>query len=293
MILVFGPINADLFYDLACFPQPDETLVVDDVQVWSGGKAANQAVAAARDGASVHVAGAVGDDAFAELALAGPRTAGVDLSRVAVARRGTGVSVVLRDVKRQTQIVTAAGANLLARAAQVEEAALRPGTLLLLQMGMDRGELAALIRRAHAAGARTVLNFSPPGLIDSDALRLVDVILLDEEDAGWLAEHLGAGVGAGSLQAALGVAVIRTMGVIGGEFADANGRYDKLDAHVVDERDRTAAQDCFAGVLAAALDRGRSLADAVRRANVAAALSCARVGLQLSFPGTRQLEDAW
>lgn len=292
MILVFGAVNVDFFYQLSAFPRPDETLLGEDAQVWPGGKGANQAVAAALDGARVCLAGAVGRDALAALALAGPKAARIDLSRVRAVEHGTGTSVVLRDAKGQTQIVMAAGANLFARAAQVEDAVLGSGTVLLLQMGVDRAELATLIRRARAGGARIVLNFSPVGMIDTDALRLVDVLLVDEEDAGWLAEHLGAGVGAGSLQAALGVAVVRTMGVIGVEFADADGHTRKLAPHAVDEVDRTAAQDCFAGVLAAALDRGTSLPDAVGRANVAAGLSCSRLGLQVSFPSRADIDDA-
>lgn len=283
MILVFGSINVDVFYDLPGFVEADAIAMIPDAQVWSGGKGANQAVAAARDGARVRFAGAVGDDAFAAVALRGLVQADVDTSRVARTAARTGLTSIQRNPRQQTRIVTALGANLGARHAQIEDAALGPGTLLLLQTDMHPDEVAALVRRARSRGAFVMLNLSPFAMINADVLRLVDVLLLDEGDSGGLAEHLGTGVGAASLQAALGCDVVRTMGVMGVECATAAG-YLQIDSHTVDEVDRTGAQDCLAGVLAACLDRGISLRDALFRANIAAALSCTTLGLQASFP---------
>lgn len=288
MILVFGSINVDVFYDLPDFVDVDETAVIPDAQVWSGGKGANQAVAAARDGAKVRFAGAVGSDAFAAVALRGLVQANVDTSRVARIAAQTGLTSIQRNPRQQTKIVTALGANLGARHEQIENASLGPGTLLLLQMDMDPEEVATLVRRARVRGAFVMLNVSPFMMIDTDVLRLVDVLLLDEGDSGALAEHLGTGVGAASLHAALGCDVVRTMGVMGVECATAAGHF-RIDSHTVDEVDRTGAQDCLAGVMAACLDRGGSLRDALYRANIAAALSCRKVGLQTSFPSWSEI----
>lgn len=289
MILVFGSINVDIIYDLPAFADADETVVIPDAQVWSGGKGANQAVAAARDGASVRFVGAVGRDAFASVALHGLVQARVDVSRVVRLAGRTGLTSIQRNPRQQTKVVTALGANLGARHGQIEDALLGPGTLLLLQTDMDANEVAALVRRARSGGAFVMLNFSPVAMIDADVLRLVDVLLLDEGDSGGLAEHLGTGVGAASLRAALGCDVVRTMGVMGVECATAAGHV-RIDSHTVDEVDRTGAQDCLAGIMAASLDRGVSLRDALYRANIAAALSCRMVGLQASFPGTGEID---
>ena len=136
-----------------------------------------------------------------------------------------------------------------------------------------------------------ILNFSPAGMIDTDALRAVDLLLLDEGDSGWLSVHLGAGVGAGSIRAALGNVVVRTLGVSGLEYADADGTH-RMEAYPVEALDRTGAQDCLAGVLAAGLERGLLLRDALDRANAAASLSCRHVGVQASLPTRAEIDDA-
>ena len=52
----------------------------------------------------------------------------------------------------------------------------------------------------------------------------------------------------------------------------------------------TGAGDAFTGVLAAALDQGMGLPEALRRASVAAGLACTRIGAQTSQPGRAAIE---
>ena len=242
-----------------------------------GGKGANQAVAAARDGARVAMAGAVGRDALAAGALAGLRAAGVDLSRVAEVEAATGCAAICTDPFGRNLIAVGSGANLLARADQVEDALLGPGATLVLQMEVEPEETAALIHRARRGGARILLNLAPASALDPAALRAVDVLVVNEHEAAWLAAELG--VEPGALRRALGVTVIRTLGERGAEFDGG-----VVPAFPVQVRDSTAAGDCFTGVLAAALDRGMAMPMALRRASAAAALCCTRRGSQGSLP---------
>ena len=284
MIVCFGSINLDLIFPLPHLPTPGETVLGPTMRVEPGGKGANQAVAAARDGARVLFAGAVGQDALAEQALSVLRAAGVDLSRVPALEIATGAAAICVDPAGHNQIAVASGANLRAGAAQVENALLAPDTTLLLQGETDLGETAALIRRARARGARIVLNLAPAAALAEDALRSLDVLVVNEEEGAWLGTHLGTGSGPGSLSAALGgVAVVLTRGANGLRAATPLGPMD-LRAHAVAVVDTTAAGDCFCGALAAALDRGMPIDDAIRRANVAAALACSRAGSQVSLP---------
>lgn len=291
MIVCFGSINLDLIFPLPVLPQRGQTVLGRAMRTEPGGKGANQAVAAARDGALVAFAGAVGQDAFAEPATALLRAAGVDLSRVARTDTSTGCAAICVDAEGANQIAVASGANLLAHAGQVEDALLGPGTTLLLQAETDLEETAALIRRARVAGARVVLNLAPAAPLAADALRAVDVLVLNEDEAAWLGRHLGCGGDAGGLHAALGVAVIVTMGERGLVAATAQGRI-VLPAHRVAVVDTTAAGDCFTGVLAAGLDRGLAMADALKRANIAAALCCTRAGSQGSLPSAAETDAA-
>lgn len=296
MIVVFGSINLDMIFAMEDLPLAGQTLLARSLDLHPGGKGANQAVAAARDGAAVTMVGAVGGDGLKETALSGLRGAGVDLSRVAVTDRATGTAAVCTDAAGRNQIVVAGGANLQARADQVEDALLSPGTTLIVQMESDPGETAALILRARRLGARVILNLAPAAPLPLPVLKSVDILVVNEDEAAWLGNHLGCAGDAPSLCSLLGGTVIRTLGgdgvewsAVDGSTVDGSGRQP---APAVAVRDTTGAGDCFVGVLAAELDRGRPLAAAICRAACAASLSCTRAGGQASLPAAAETDRA-
>jgi ribokinase len=282
-VLVFGSINLDLIFPLPHLPSAGETVLGTTLRTEPGGKGANQAVAAARDGARVALAGAVGCDAFAEPALALLRDAGVDLSRVATLDGSTGCAAIGVDRAGRNQIMVASGVNLAASAAQVEDAALGPETLLVVQRETDAGEIAQLLLRAAARGARAVVNLAPFGGIALDALATAAVIVVNAAEAEALAAALDCADDAAALAGRLGTRVLRTLGERGAELSDG-ARTHRQPAFPVGAVDTTAAGDAFVGVLAGALDRGLGLEAAMRRAAAAAALACTRAGTQASLP---------
>jgi ribokinase len=277
-VLVFGSVNADLVFRLPALPAPGETVLGPGYAPLPGGKGANQAVAAARDGAVVAFAGAVGRDAMAEVGTRALCAAGVDLSRLAVAEQApTGCAAICVDPAGRNQIAVAAGANALVRAVQVEDAALSPATTLLLQMEVPAPEVAALILRARRRGARVLLNLAPAAPLDPRALRAVDLLVANEPEAAWLAAQLGCAAEAAAVAAALGTGVAVTRGAAGAEaISEAIALHQP--AFSVPVLDTTGAGDTWCGVLAAALDRGLPLAAAMRRAAAAAAIACGRHG---------------
>ncbi len=289
MITVFGSINLDLIFALPAIPRSGETLLTRSVTIAPGGKGANQAVAAALDGARVAMAGAVGRDALAAGALALLRGAGVDLSRVIEADAATGCAAIAVDPQGHNAIAVGSGANLLARADQVEDALLGPGNTLVLQMEVDRQQTQTLIRRARTSGTRIILNLAPAAPLSLEALSAVDLLVVNESEAAWLAEYLGCFPDAAGLRAALGVDVVRTLGERGAELARVEG-LSTIAAHEIDAVDTTAAGDCFVGVLAASLDRGVALEPALRRASVAAGICCTRPGSQNSLPAAAETD---
>lgn len=282
-VVVFGSANADLVFAVPELPAPGVTVLGEDVRSFPGGKGANQAVAAAKDGAVTLFAGCVGRDGFADVATAALRGAGVDLTRLAVVEAPTGCASICVDPGGRNQIAVAPGANMLARAAQVEDAALTPTTVVLLQMEVPPGEVAALIRRAKARGARVVLNLAPPGELPLDALRALHLLVVNEHEAAVLAARLGCAETAVALRGVLGVDVAVTRGGEGAEAATAAGAIF-VPAVPVTPVDTTGAGDCWCGVLCAALDRGLGLEAAMRRAAAAAAIACTRPGAASSSP---------
>lgn len=198
-VLVFGSVNADLVFALPVLPAPGETVLAPGYATLPGGKGANQAVAAAQDGAPTAFAGAVGDDALAEVALRGLREAGVELGRLAWVPEPTGCAAIAVDRAGRNLILGGSGANQSARAAQVEDAALNPDTVLVLQREVPAAENAALILRARARGARILLNLAPAGEVAPEALRALDLLVANEHEAAWLAGQLGCGADAAAL----------------------------------------------------------------------------------------------
>lgn len=291
MIVVFGSVNLDLIFSFPALPAPGETVLTPDMRIEPGGKGANQALAAARDGARVVMAGAVGRDALAGDALALLRAEGVDLMRVATTDRVTGCAAIFVDRAGRNAIGVGSGANLAVRAEQVEDALLSRDTTMVLQMEVAPAETEALIRRARARQAKIVLNLAPAAPLDREVLAILDVLVVNEGEAAWLAASLGCPPDAAGLRSALGNVVVRTLGERGAEAADPAGEM-RVPALGIQAVDTTGAGDCFTGVLAAALDRGLALPAALSRASVAAALSCTRRGSQATMPRRKEVDDA-
>ncbi len=296
MLVVFGSINVDLVFRVPRLPGPGETVLGPGYATIPGGKGANQAVAAALDGARVAMIGRVGRDAFAGLALDSLARAGVDIRGVAHDDAPTGCAVIAVDNAGENQIVVASGANARVAADQASDAMLGPDTTLVLQMECPAGENAALIGRARRRGARIVLNLAPASMLPGGVLRAVDILVVNRGEAAWLAREHGVCGGdervmAVALALHLGVTVILTMGAEGA-LAAGSGAVWEIGALPVVPVDTTGAGDAFVGVLAASLDRGESIEDALHRAAVAAGLACETLGAQGSLAGSEAIDRA-
>ncbi|OBZ92173.1 ribose-phosphate pyrophosphokinase [Pararhizobium polonicum] len=282
MIVTFGSINADLVFSIKEMPQPGQTLLADQFRTEAGGKGANQAVAASRDGANVVMVGAVGKDALADVALKNLVEA-VDLSRVSRATEPTGCASILIDSHGRNMIAVASGANLVASSDDVDDALIHNARIVLMQMENDPVQIEKLIRRLSLTNAMSILNLAPAFPLEKEILSLCDLIVVNEDEAEALAGWLTAGSSATDLSRALGTGVLKTLGGDGAE-ASVAGEIIKIPAFSVEVKDTTAAGDCFVGVLASALDRGLPLKDAMKRAATAAGLACSRSGSQSSIP---------
>ncbi|AXA43153.1 ribokinase [Rhizobium leguminosarum] len=290
MIVTFGSINVDLIYLVNEIPQAGQTVLARGSRTEAGGKGANQALAAARDGANVVMTAAVGNDAMAPIALQNLESE-VDIRRVVRSNEPTGSAAIMIDADGRNMIAVAAGANLAAQSDGVEDELLRNASYVLMQMENDAIQIENLIRRVSNHPAKSILNLAPAYRLDRDLLSLVDIVIVNEDEAEALSGWLGCESTARSLSESLDTGVLRTMG---GEGAEAfiDGENVRVPALRVDAVDTTAAGDCFVGVLASALDRGLSLDAAMRRAARAAAIACSRPGSQSSIPYNDET-DSW
>jgi len=287
MIVVFGSINVDLVATVERLPSAGETLRGRSFSMSPGGKGANQALAARRAGASVALYGAVGRDPFANSALALLREDGVDLANVQSVAAATGVALIHVDAKGENAITVVAGANGRATAAQVPDDALGASTTVVMQLETPLAEVEALTRRAHASGARVVLNAAPAAPLSMDLLRHVHVLIVNESEARTIAGALGIATGANAFVAEyrrrLGTDVVVSLGSQG-LVASSPTAPIALAAPIVNVVDTVGAGDALVGALAAALARNASWIRALKEGLAAGSLACTRAGAQPSLP---------
>ena len=286
MIVVFGSINIDLVIAAERLPVAGETVIGDSYRLLPGGKGANQALAAARDGASVSLVGAVGADAFAETALALLRSQGVDLSLLRVVDRPTGCAAITVSDAGENLITVASGANRRASAGMVPERMLGPDTVVLMQMEVPATEVALLAARAKERGSSVLLNLAPAAALDDATLRQIDVLIANEGEAASLTPAPAA------MAAALGSVIVVTRGPRGATAYLSDGGVIAVPPLPVEVVDTTGAGDAFVGVLAASLSAGRDLSSALRRASAAAGLACGIAGAQPGMPKSDAIDVA-
>ena len=286
VILVFGSINVDVLIPVALLPRPGETVLGGDYTLLPGGKGANQALAARRAGAAVKLAGAVGNDSFATVALQGLRRDDVDVGLVRRVDRPTGCAAIMVGADGENLIAVAPGANREAAAARVPGSALGPETILVCQMEVPAAQNWAMIRRARAAHARVVLNLAPAAPIDPALFAEIDILIANEGEAAAL------GTDRAGLARRLRQAFVVTSGAAGSTAFLADGGQIRTPALTIEPIDTTGAGDTFVGVLAAALDRRLPLNAALRQASAAAGLACLARGAQSAMPDRAQIEAA-
>lgn len=300
MIVVFGSLNADFVFPVPALPREGETVACEAVLLMPGGKGANQAAAAARAGAEVRLAGCVGGDSFGDLLIGSLEEAGVGLDALERVSVSTGCAAVIVDAEGRNQIAVASGANLEAKAIQVKDGDLGPGTIVLLQNEVRPEENRDLARRARAAGARVLFNAAPAGILDADLLRSVDCLLVNEIEATNAAKAAGLNASgpveeARALAGAFAIGCVVTMGSGGAYASLPGGEWPRgewqVDALPVEPVDTTGAGDAFVGVFAASLDAGLDAAEALHRASVAGSLACLTEGAQPSMPSAADIDQ--
>ncbi|MDY3126856.1 MAG: ribokinase [Corynebacterium sp.] len=291
-VTVVGSINADLMVSVQRHPLPGETLVGSGGDIKAGGKGANQAVAAALQGANVTFVGAVGTDPYAEAALEYLRSSGVDLSNVVEVDATTGLAVITVSADGENTIVVLPGANAAVTAGFIDKhaAAIRGAEIVLLQGEIPAEGFRRAVEIAQAAGTRVVVNLAPVIEVDRSALLTADPLLANEHEAGLILAQLGANVDSqdphqlvSALLEAGFRSVVLTLGAQGAVVGTSEGLQD-IPTPTITAVDTTGAGDAFTGAFVAQLLAGASLVDAARYAARVGAFAALSAGAQPSYP---------
>ncbi|QNQ90667.1 ribokinase [Corynebacterium poyangense] len=299
-VVVVGSINADLTVRVSRHPHPGETLLGTSEGVTPGGKGANQALAAALQGAKVSMIGAIGRDANAPAAIQLLQSAGVDLSGVAETSEGTGLAVITVSDDGENTIIVVPGANATVDEAYVSnhQSAIAEAQVVILQGEIPADGFKKAVDLASDAHTRVLVNLAPVIAVDEHALLQANPLMSNEHEAGLILQQLGQGVDsddpellAGSLLQAGFASVVLTLGSQGSLVAesDASGQpvFHRIPATPVEAVDTTGAGDAFAGAFAARLVEGDDLVAAARYASRVGAFAVTGTGAQPSYPSLK------
>lgn len=296
-VTVVGSLNMDLVARAPRIPRPGETIIGGEFRNVPGGKGANQAIAAARLGATVSMVGRVGRDTFAGPLLDNLDADGIDHTFVVQdPEAATGVALIVVDDGGENSIVVASGANMRLSPADVDgaEAAIAGADALLLQLEIPLETVIRAAKIARARAVKIILNPAPARSLPAELLSLVDVLIPNESETALLTglpvgDQAEAKTAAAALQDSGVGTVILTLGERGAMLA-TEGKTELFPAFDVTPVDTTAAGDAFVGGFAVALAEGRTLSEAVRWGNGAGGLAATKLGAQPSLPARRDLE---
>jgi ribokinase len=297
VILVAGSANIDLVTRVPRSPKPGESLIGRSFAIITGGKGANQAVAAARLGGRVLFAGCVGDDVFGEKQRESLSAAGVDVRHLKVhPEEPTGAAVILVADEGQNSIVVTPSANYGITPEDVR--ALRPdfeaADAVLLQLEIPIETVSAALDLAKECGTLSILDAGPAQPLPDEIIAKADIISPNETEAaaltGIAVKNLeDARRAAAALLVSGAGAVVLKLGALGALYAARDGECF-AEAFPVQAADTTAAGDAFTAALAIAW-KSRPPAEALRFANAAGALATLTAGAQPAMPERERVDQ--
>jgi ribokinase len=310
-VVVVGSVNVDLVVTADRLPSPGETVAGGTFARHHGGKGGNQAVAAARLGATTIFVGAVGDDDLGHDARAALDAAGVDTTHLAsLGDHATGVAVIVVATGGENLIAVASGANAAltgeAVASAFDAIALDDRDVVLVGHEIPTRTARDALRLAAAVSARTIFNPAPADRLDRSTIGLAWLLTPNRRELATLVADEGRRTGTSAaddpIRAAHALlrvssegpgveAVLVSLGSAGAVLVTTTGAVE-IPAPRVSAVDSVGAGDALNGALAAGLVEGRAMEDAAQRAVYAASLSTTRRGAREALPSADELELA-
>ena len=292
-VVVVGSVNQDLVVSANHIPRPGETVTGSNFQYFAGGKGANQAVAAARLGASVSMIARLGDDGFGATLREGLEREGVDTSPIKAVPGCSGIAVIAKDPAGENAIVVVPGANGKLAPIDLEEnlELIRNAGIVLCQLEVPLETVEYLAVLTERYGVPMMLDPAPVRALRPDLVRRLQWITPNETELWGLLAIGESEISEDSLPALamrlsqLGARnIIIKLGGRGCFLALANGSRKFVPAFSVQAVDTTAAGDVFNGAFAACLVEGKDPIAGALFASAAAAISVTRAGAQASVP---------
>ncbi|MEH7346745.1 ribokinase [Bacillus sp. JJ1532] len=282
-VTVVGSINMDLVTITDQVPQIGETLLGNRFQTNPGGKGANQAVAAARLGADVHMIGCVGNDSFGKELIQHLSDQGVDVSNVEPVTGSTGTAtIIVSNQDNSIIVVPAANEHVTAAFVESKRDTIASSDILILQLEIPLEGVEKAVEIAKENGVKIILNPAPIQELPADLIANVDYLTPNEHEYKVLEKAMEENV--------LKEKVILTKGSKGVSFYQG-GKEVNIPAFRVNVVDTTGAGDSFNGGFAVALSKGLTMDAACKYGNAVAALSTTKLGAQTGMPTENEVKN--
>ncbi|MEW1775807.1 ribokinase [Streptomyces sp. NPDC086777] len=292
-IAVLGSMNMDLVAYAEKAPQLGETVTGRAFRTIPGGKGANQAIAAARAGATVSMIGAVGHDAYGVRLRETLEHSGVDTDSLRTIEGPSGTAHIVVDDEGGNAIVVVPGANgTVDHLSPGDEGVIASADMLLLQLEIPLPAVAAGAQAARRHGIRTVLTPSPARPLPSELLDNIDLLVANEREAATLTDRTDPRDAATALLDRVPQVVV-TLGAAGSLYLTRDAAPLVIPAPRVTAVDSTGAGDTFVGALAVALAEEKPIREALSWAAAAAAISVQREGATESMPYRPEIETQY
>ncbi|MBL1106142.1 ribokinase [Streptomyces sp. 5-8] len=289
-IAVLGSLNMDLVTYVARAPQRGETVTGREFRTVPGGKGSNQAIAAARAGATVSMIGAVGNDAFGQRLRDTLEHSGVDTDSLRTVEGPSGTAHIVVDDEGGNAIVVIPGANgTVDHLSPGDEGVIASADALLLQLEIPQAAVVAGAEAARRHGVRTILTPSPAQSLPPELLAATDLLVPNEYEAVVLTDRADPRDAAAALLDLVPEVVV-TLGAAGCLYLSRGAEPLVVPAPQVTAVDSTGAGDTFAGALAVALGEEKPVREALSWAAAAAAISVQRAGTSAAMPYRPEIE---
>ncbi len=295
-IIVIGSCNTDMVIKSDRLPIPGETVIGGTFLMNAGGKGANQAVAAARQGGKVVFVSKTGNDVFGKQSIELYKSEGINTEYIfSDPKLPSGVALIMVDAHGENCIAVASGANGSLIPADIDKAKneVESSDYLLMQLEIPIETVEFAAAMASAKGIPVILNPAPARTLSDKLLKSLFLVTPNETEAEILSGikvfDWDSARQAADVISAKGVDnVVITMGSMGA-FVKEKEQYHIVEAIKVVAVDTTAAGDSFSGALCVGLSEGKSILDAVKSAAKVAALTVTRMGAQSSIPYRNEL----
>lgn len=296
-IVIVGSLNIDLVTTSKRFPNEGETIIGGNFEEFSGGKGANQAVAAARLGGQVSIIGCVGDDLYGHQIKSNLKKEGVDTSTIFTSRDiNTGIAQI-SIANKQNKITVISGANYHLNTQMIQDSkeTIKQADIVLLQLEIPMSSIYETIKITTAENIPVILNPAPAKYLPKSILSGVSYLTPNDVELSLLTKadlntQMDYKCAINSINKSGINNVIVTRGQEGVLF-NVDNRIYHLKSNPVNVVDTTGAGDTFNGALAVSLAEGKDIYEATDFANIAAALSTTKEGAQTGMPTKNDIKS--